>query len=299
MTNYVSIYKAVSLLLILSLSIFLVAGCSGSNETESTELTFVGSSSLAPIIASVADEMTETFHTWNSINTNLPNAPISIFVTEGGSGQGIRTTIDGTSDFGMSTRWLNDSEKEEMPDYQEFLVGIDALTIAVNPQNPLFGLIDDLTQEQIVRIFSGEYITWQDVDPSLPNNEIIVVVRDAGGSAVEVFQDNIMGDAAVRIDAIQAPSMGALTERIMENPNAIGYPPVGMVANNVGSIVTFKINGIEPSVANIIDGSYFLSRPMLLVTSNAPNAIQQAFLDVMLGELGQERMHEMGYVRAN
>jgi len=298
MKNYVSISKAVSLLLILSLSIFLVAACSGS-EAESAELTFIGSSSLAPIIASVADEKTETFQTWNSINADLPNAPISIFVTEGGSGQGIRTTIDGTSDFGMSTRRLNDSEREEMPDYQEFLVGIDALTIAVNPQNPLYGLIDDLTQEQIVRIFSGEYSTWQDVDPSLPNNEIIVVVRDAGGSAVEVFQDNIMGDATVRIDAIQAPSMGALTERIMENPNAIGYPPVGMVANNAGSIVTFKINGIEPSVANIIDGSYFLSRPMLLITSGAPNAIQQAFLDVMLGELGQERMYEMGYVRAN
>ena len=62
------------------------------------------------------------------------------------------------------------------------------LTIAVNPENPLYAVKDNLTKEEIIKIFSGEYKTWNQVDPSLPEQEIIVVTRDLGGGAHEVFQ---------------------------------------------------------------------------------------------------------------
>jgi len=264
-----------------------------------TEIMIIGSSSLAPVITSIADDFRNEHVTWDSINPDFPSAPVAIHVTSGGSGQGIRSAIDGTTDFAMSTRELNDTERDEIPGHNRFLVGVDALTIAVNTENPLASLTDDLTVEQIVRIFSGEYATWQDFDPSLPDDEIVVIVRDAGGSAVEVFQDTIMGDEEVRIDAIQAPSMGALTERILENNNAIGYPTVGMANQNADNLVIFSIDGVAPSTENILDGSYFISRPMLLIAPGELDAVQQSFIDVVLGPKGQERFYEMGFVPVN
>ena len=58
-------------------------------------------------------------------------------------------------------------------------------------------------------------------DRSLPDEEIVVVTRDLSGGAHEVFQKKIMKETKVKQDAIQAPSMGALVSKIIENKNAI------------------------------------------------------------------------------
>ncbi len=55
----------------------------------------------------------------------------------------------------MVARSVKDEEKEAIKDEKEYQVGIDALTIAVNPENPVTGVLDDLSTEQIVSLFSG------------------------------------------------------------------------------------------------------------------------------------------------
>ncbi len=42
---------------------------------------------------------------------------------------------------------------------------------------------DNLTTEQIVGLFSGEYATWKDLDSSLPDEEVVVITRDINGGA--------------------------------------------------------------------------------------------------------------------
>jgi phosphate transport system substrate-binding protein len=220
-------------------------------------------------------------------------------VSSGGSGQGIRAVIDRTTDFGMLARGVRDSEKERIPNYREFLVGIDALTVAIHPENPLLETRNGLTTEEIVKIFSGEYARWSDLDPSLPNEEIVVIVRDIGGGAHEVFQTNIMGDVDVKATAIQAPSMGALVTRVTENRNAIGYASYGISNQNAGRLVPLEVDGIAPTSENIINGTYVIQRPLLLAFSGEPTAIQQSFLDVLLGDVGQQTVEQMGFIRVD
>ncbi|MCL2398622.1 MAG: phosphate ABC transporter substrate-binding protein [Defluviitaleaceae bacterium] len=283
----------------------LMTGCSNSeNEAASnnelgTQIMFNGSSTLASVIASIAADFSETYETWDNVNSNFPNAPISIHVASGGSGQGIRTVIDQTTDFGMLAREVRESEREQISYIQEYLIGIDALTVAINPENPLASLKDGLTTEEIVRIFSGEYETWRDFAPSLPDEEIVVIIRDIGGGAHEVFQDNIMGDVDVRIDAIQAPSMGALVNRVIENRNAIGYASFGVSNQHKDSLVLLNVDGVAPSIENIMNGSYIIQRPLLLVFSGEPDDIQSSFLDVILGEEGQRKIEDMGFIPIN
>ena len=252
---------------------------------EPTQILFDGSSTLAPVIATIAAELEAQ-----------SSQPIEVFVSSGGSGQGVSAIIDQTASFGMLARDVRDSERERIEDFRGYLVGIDALTVSINPENPLAAMRDGLTTEEIVRIFSGEYATWQDIDPTLPDEEIVVVVRDIGGGAHEVFQTNIMGDVEVRADAIQAPSMGALVNRIIENRNAIGYASFGVSYQSQQYLAFMEIDGVAPTIENILNGSYLIQRPLILIRSGQPNQAEQYFLDAIFGDLGQSIIDEIGFI---
>lgn len=267
-------------------------------EEFNSQILFNGSSTLAPVVASISTNFIEGFVTWDKVDSSFPEENIAIYVSAGGSGQGVKSVIDKTSDFGMVARTVKDTEKEQLPELQEFKVGIDALTLGVNPNNPVLSVKDDLTKDEIIKIFSGEYKTWKDLDSSLPDKEIIVVTRDIGGGAHEVFQSKIMGDIEVKADAIQAPSMGALVTKIIENEYAIGYASFGIVNQNVGKVSTIKVDGVEATKENIINGSYIIQRPLIAIINGELTAPQQSFIDYMMGDEGLAVVESMGFVPA-
>ncbi|NLB18859.1 MAG: ABC transporter substrate-binding protein, partial [Syntrophomonadaceae bacterium] len=90
--------KMLPLLLIAVLAMALLAGCAGGQEgtaEQSTSIKVGGSSTLAPIIAKCADDFTEEFKTWDKVDASLPEEPIVIFVSTGGSGFGLKSAVDG------------------------------------------------------------------------------------------------------------------------------------------------------------------------------------------------------------
>ena len=141
---------------------------------------------------------------------------IAIYVSAGGSGAGVKSVIEGMSDFGMVARLVKDSEKAKIKDYHEYVVASDALTVSVNNENPILKYQKEISTETLRKIFSGEYKYWSDVDNRLEKKEIVVVTRDLGGGAHEVFQKAVMKDAEVKDDAIQAPSMEHLLQKLLK-----------------------------------------------------------------------------------
>ncbi|CAK7061553.1 ABC transporter substrate-binding protein [Tissierella sp. P1] len=298
--------RKISLLLIVSLFIVSLIGCTkdesaliSNNNEFRAEMTFNGSSTLAPVISAIATDFIEGNTTWDKVDPSFPEKNISIYVSAGGSGAGVKSVIEGTSDFGMLARGVKDEEKEKIGDMKEFVLGIDALTISINPENPLLKLKDGLSTEEIMKIFSGEYKYWDDLDNSLEHKEIVVVIRDLGGGAHEVFQKSIMGDVQVREDAIQSPSMGALVTKIIENKDAIGYASFGMVNQNIGKLIPLKVDGIEPTEENIVNESYKVSRPLIVVKKGELTPEQKVFMDFVLSDKGSEIIEKMGFVPAN
>lgn len=297
--------RKISLLLITLILVISLVGCKNEADQVSgdngfrAEMTFNGSSTLAPVISAIATDFIEGNTTWNNVDPSFPEKNIAIYVSAGGSGAGAKAVIEGTSDFGMLARGVKEEEKEKIGDMKEFVLGIDALTISVNPENPLVKLKDSLSTEEIMKIFSGEYKYWDELDGSLEHKEIVVVIRDLGGGAHEVFQKSIMGDVQVREDAIQSPSMGALVTKIIENKDAIGYASFGMVNQNVGKLIPLKVDGIDPTEENIVNGSYKVSRPLIAIKKGELTPEQQAFMDFVLSEEGSQIIEKMGFVPAN
>ncbi|MCI6152376.1 MAG: phosphate ABC transporter substrate-binding protein [Fusobacterium perfoetens] len=260
------------------------------------QISFNGSSSLAPVISKISTNFVEKNGTWDKVNKDFPNEKIEIFVSSAGSGAGVKSVIEGVSDFGMVARQVKDSEKAKFKNYKEFVVASDALTISVNNENPILKYQKDISSETLKKIFSGEYKYWSDVDNRLEKKEIVVITRDLGGGAHEVFQTSIMGDTDVKMDAIQAPSMGALATKIVENKYAIGYASFGVYNLNKDKITAFTVDGVAPTEENILSGAYKIQRPLLFIKDGELTPAQKSFVDYIFSEEGVKAVEDGGYI---
>ena len=262
-------------------------------------IAFAGSSSLAPVIASIGEAFRTEYGTWDKVNPAFPAEEIDIPVASGGSGDGPKSVVEGTADFGMLARAVKDSEKESLgAGYTEFMVASDALTISVNKNNPIASKMDDIDTDTLRAIFSGEIAYWDELDASLEHKEIVVCIRDLTGGAAEVFEKQVMQGTPITETAIQTPSMGALAAKIAENEYTIGYAGYGVYNLNTDSLFAFKFNGVEPTEENILNGSYTIQRPVLFVANRELDAGEQAFVDYIFSETGRNIVIENGYIPA-
>ncbi len=262
-----------------------------------SDILFCGSTSLYPIMSSLASSFTEEYVTWDKVDSSFPEKNISIYVAPGGSGVGVSAAIDKTADFGME-----DSEIEELGEnYQEYIVARDALTVSVNAQNPICQITDDMSTETIRQIFAGELTTWDQVDASLPAETINVYIRDLSGGAYEVFQKSVMGDSEVTASATQSASMTELATNIANDPWAIGYAGFGAYnkANEAGQVLTaMKVDGVEATTENIISGTYTIQRPVMFVTGDTISDSEQKFIDYIFSQVGYDVVEANGYIPA-
>ena len=251
---------------------------------------FCGSTSLYPIMSSLASSFTEEFVTWDKVDPSFPAENISIYVAPGGSGVGVSAAVDKTADFGMVARAMKDKEVEELgADYQSFIVARDALTVSVNAENPICGVTDDLTTDQI------------QVDASLPAETINVYIRDLSGGAYEVFQKSVMGDSEVTASATQSASMTELATNIANDPWGIGYAGFGAYnkANAEKQVLqAMKVDGVEPTVENIVGDTYKIQRPVMFVTGDVVSPSEQAFIDYIFSQTGYDVTEANGYIPA-
>ncbi len=263
------------------------------------QIHFAGSSSLAPVIASIGASFQEKYETWDQVNPDFPAEAIDIAVTSGGSGDGPSSVVDGTADFGMLARGIKDGEKEALgKGYTEYMVAYDALTISVNRKNPITKIMDDISVATIRDIFSGKLRYWDEVDPSLEHKEIVLVIRDLSGGAAEVFENNVMQGTPISDNAIQSASMGALAAKIAENEYAIGYAGYGVYHMHQKELFAFSVDGVAATEENILNGSYTIQRPVQFVTNRPLTAPEQAFVDYILSDTGRDIVVENGYIPA-
>ena len=85
------------------------------------------------------------------------NSGVTIEIQQSDSSTGITDTIDGTSDIGMASRELEDSEIAQ--GVNSTVIAMDGIAVIVNKNNT----IDNLTSEQVKSIFSGEITTWKEL----------------------------------------------------------------------------------------------------------------------------------------
>ena len=235
-----------------------------------------GSTTVQPL----AEKLAEAFMT--------ENTGIRIDVQGGGSSVGVKAAGQGTSDIGMASREIKESELAEFPNLNVVVIARDGIAIVAHPDVT----VNDLTVEQVRDIFSGKVTNWKEFGGE--DQSIIVVSREEGSGTRGAFEEMVMGEDALITDtAILQPSNGSIRTTISTTPYSIGYLSFGYLDETVNAI---SINGVAPTEPNAADGSYLIVRPLNMLTNGEPAGAVKAFLDFILSEGGQKLVVEDGYI---
>lgn len=236
-----------------------------------------GSTSMGDVIAA----LTEGF--------NEANPDVTINYTGSGSGAGITGVLDGTCDLGLSSRALTDDEKSQGA--VENIIALDGVAVVVNPENT----VTDLTTEQIAQIFTGEITNWSELGGA--DAEIAVFGRENGSGTRSAFEE-IVGVEDACVYTNEYSSTGDVIGNVASNPNAIGYASLSAVDETVTAV---NVNGVAPSEATVLDGTYEIQRPFVIVTVEGTelSAEAQAFLDYAMSAEVADIIAAAGAVSAN
>ena len=252
---------------VLALSLVLV-GC---GKQLSGSVSVGGSTTVQPLAQALADAF------------QLKHPDVSITIAGGGTAAGIKGANEGTFDIGAASRDLKSGE----PALVTHLLAKDGIGIITNPGNAVPGL----TKAQVVGIFSGAIVNWQDVGGV--DDEIFVFVRASGSGTRTAFQDLVMGSENITSSALQQTSSGAIKQAVAGNPNAIGFESLAYVDS---SIKALAIDGVAATEANAKDGIYPIVRPLYFLTKEQPTGLVKDFIDFCQSTEGQQIVAENGYI---
>lgn len=264
-------FSALAFAAVLSVASVFGAESAVAGGTVSTD----GSTSMEKVIGSLGEKF------------QLDNPDIAFTYNPTGSGSGISAALEGRCDIGLSSRALKDDEKAK--GLKPTVLAYDGISIIVNPSNP----VKDLTVEQIKDIYTGKITNWKDVGGN--DAGIVVVGREAGSGTRDGFE-SVTGTKEQCKYRQELTSTGDVIAAAQGNPNAIGY-----ASTAVGKTVkTLTVGGIEPTEANVKNGSYVVQRPFILVTKEgkALSAEAQKFFNYATSKEAAEIIIKAGAVPA-
>ena len=206
-----------------------------------------------------------------------------------GSGSGIQAVSEGRCDIGLSSRALKDEEIES--GLVGTILALDGIAIIVHPDNP----VADLDIDTIAKIYTGEITDWADVGGEA--GEIVLIGREAGSGTRDGFE-SITGTEDACKYRQELTSTGDVITTVSQNPNAIGYASLASVGDTVKALA---VDGVEPTEETVMDGTYTVQRPFVLVTREDEELSDaaQAFFDFALSEDSAEIIALAGAVPVN
>jgi phosphate transport system substrate-binding protein len=278
-------------LLILSI---LLAACSSSPGTPSAP-----SQSL---VNKGSDTMVNLALAWAEAYGQV-RPEVSVAVTGGGSGTGIAALINNTVDIANASRAIKPEEVAEAEAHGitpvEFVVARDAIAVIVHRSNP----VNQLTMEQISRIYSGEIENWSEVGGE--DRPIVRLSRETNSGTHVYFLEEVLrlgqsdNPTLFSADTLLLPSSEGITAELSYDRNAIGYDGLGYVTDAVKVIAVARDPGgpfVLPSADTVNNGSYPIARDLYMYTAGQPSTQSRAYLDWILSPDGQVIVTQLGFV---
>lgn len=245
-----------------------------------------GSSTILPFSSIAAEEFGHAFSQYRT--------PV---VGSGGTGGGLRQFCQGvglnTLDIAAASRPIKDSEiracnERNVKQILEVRLGYDGIVFASRAERAGFALSAEqvfaATAAQVMRdgkAIDNPYTNWSQIDPTLPDQEIVLVIPAANHGTREVFEETLLKRGCqtagipqgsedgfctrVRNDGRVIEVAGDYTEtltRLQVQPEALGVFGLNFYEQNRDRLQVASIDGVVPSLDSVGDGSYPVSRPL-------------------------------------
>ncbi len=279
------------IVIVIAFLVSVLSGGCGRQGTETNSIQVKGS-----------DTMVNLGQAWAEAYMKI-NPAVSIAVTGGGSGTGISAMISNTCDIAEVSREMKPSEitlaKNKGFEPVEFKAALDGLAVVVNPSNP----ISQLTIDELADIFTGKIKNWQEVGGR--DAEIVLLSREVNSGTHVYFKEHVLrkgnssGTEEFSPGALLLPSSQAIADEMVQNPDAIGYYGMGYISDKQKALNIARDKNspyVAPTIENVMNDSYPISRPLLIYSRKNPPAVIKEFIDFILSPAGQKIVKELDFV---
>jgi phosphate transport system substrate-binding protein len=264
-------------------------GGSGGGGDLSGTIRIDGSSTVAPITEAVAELFQQE------------NPDVRVTVGTSGTGGGFEKFCAGETDISDASRQIEAEEvaacKQGGIKYAELQVANDALTVVVNPDNP----VTCLTVEQLNQVWGPDsnISSWSDIQGLQPSydEELTLYSPGSDSGTFDYFTEEINGEEGVQrtsnVNDVGEDDNATVTG-VGGSAGGMGYFGFSFYQENQDTLKALEVDGgegcVAPSVETAQDGSYTpLARALYVYPSSA--ALQKpevdAFLQFYLDNVGQ------------
>ena len=203
-------------------------------------------------------------------------------VDETGSDAGINLAAAGQIDFGFVSRALTSDESLKLKTVN---IGLSGTGVIVNAANPT----KNLTKDQVRKIFLGEIKNWSELGwDDLP---IKVFIREANAATRTTFETYFFGGKVTYTkDASEVFELDQTLKAIGSFRASIGMATSSGRTASDQNVRLLSIDGIFPSAENLVNGTYRIGRPLMIVYPPDESKLKpaiRAFLEFVRSPEGQ------------
>jgi len=223
-----------------------------------TKVTISGATASYPLVQLLAQKYVKVH----------PNK-VRFKITQGGAQIGINNVASGASTIGDVSRDPIESDPKGLVFYP---IAKYAICVVTNKANTL----SNLTQAQVISIFTGKTRTWSAVPGATASGTIDLISRTSVAGVLTSFQTLLLENKKVSSIAAEEPSEGLLRQQVENDPNSIGF--VSNYQSDKGGVNPVGLNGVGCNKANAVSGQYAGVARFYEVTKGKATGAASAFI---------------------
>ncbi|MEW6336607.1 MAG: phosphate ABC transporter substrate-binding protein [Acidobacteriota bacterium] len=254
----------------------ILGACAGTSAGRREVVRLAGSDTMLLLVRRWAEEF-------------MRGDPALVTVEGGGTAAGIEALIAGSIDVCAASRPLAPEEVERLFKRTgslgvRFLVARDALSVYVNPANP----VRNLTLLQLKGVFTGRVGSWHKLGGV--EAPIHVLLQPPNSGSARFFQNVALDGEPFAPRGATLPTTQAIVAAVEADPLAIGFGGLAYGA----SVTLLDLEGTGPG--QIRSAAYPLSRYLYLYTVREPAGATRRLIDSVLTPAGQSIVEQVGFV---
>jgi phosphate transport system substrate-binding protein len=216
--------------------------------------------------------------------------------TDTSSAEAIGYMAVGAVDLAMTPRHMTAQEQAMRPDkeFNETVVGYQSIVIIISDELWEAG-VKALTREQLRSLYEGDIKNWREVGG--PNRTVTYINRT---TAYGVWDGDVRKAPLSKVDAIDRSE--ELKTAVQFNTSAFSVLECSYFKEGQGlhALGIKKADGtvIEPTLANVVNGSYEMVRPLVFTTNRKPTGKVRDLLEYLTSDKGQALVKRAGNIPA-